>query len=191
MFDFTEWFLEDPDGSLTVNKNRVSWVKADRSTVRCVGRNIEIIDDFHHQFIVCIQDGYVEDELNVGLIRLWELRRDWESRIWIYARKTSDGWTIHFEQRHRGCDLWAIHGEERFEWGRRYRIKLDRKGDQYRLRMIDEETDAPLTDFKELRGINQPFQQIWIASTIKSRRNRGNWSTGYIEKLVMSQNVRI
>jgi hypothetical protein len=191
MFDFTEWFLEDTDGSLTVNKNRVSWVKADRSTVRCVGSNIEVTDDFHHQFTVCIQDGYVEDELNVGLIRLWELRQDWENRIWIYARKTSDGWTIHFEQRYRGCDLWAIHGEERFAWGRRYSIKLDREGDQYRLRMVDEETDALLTDFKELRGINQPFQQIWIASTKKSRRNRGNWSTGYIENLVMSQDVRI
>ena len=189
MFDFTEWSSVDPDGSITVHRNRVSWVKADRSIVRYIGRETKVADDFHHLFTVCIEEGYIEDELNRGLIRLWELRQDWQNRVWIYARKTTSGWTIHFEQRHRGSDLWAIHGEEPQAWGRRYKVKLDREGDQYRLNVIDEETNALHTDSGEIKGVNQSFQQIWIASTIKSRRNNGNWSTGYIENLVMLPRV--
>jgi hypothetical protein len=40
-------------------------------------------------------------------------------------------------------------------------------------------------DSGEVKGLSQPFDWIWIASTLKSRRNNGNWSTGYIENLTM------
>ena len=85
------WVLEDPDGSMSVQGGRVSWVRADRGSVRYAGMEMRVADDFHHRFIVCIEEGHVEDELNRGLIRLWELRRDWDDRIWIYARKAAGG----------------------------------------------------------------------------------------------------
>ena len=185
VIDLGEWTLEDSDRSLTVHGGRVSWVKADRSAVRYIGREARVDDGFHHSFTVCIDEGHVEDELNRGLLRLWELRRDWENRVWIYARKTASGWTIHFEERHRGRDLWAFHGEEPLAWGRRYTVRLERNRGMYRLRVLDEGTGTLHTDTGEIRGVNQPFQGIWIASTIKSRRNNGNWSTGYIENLMM------
>ena len=81
MFHLDEWFQEDPDGSISVQGDRVSWVKADRSAVRYVGRETRVTDDFHHRFIVCMEEGHVEDELNRGLLRLWELRCDWGNRI--------------------------------------------------------------------------------------------------------------
>jgi hypothetical protein len=161
-------------------------VKADRSALRYLGREIRVADDFHHRFIVCMEEGYVEDELNRGLLRLWELRRDWDNRVWIYARKTVDGWTIHHEQRHRGRDLWAIHGAEPLSWGQRYAVELDRVGDGHRLRVLSENNEDVSVDTGMIQGVNQPFDLIWIASTIKSRRNNGNWSTGYIEDLVTS-----
>jgi hypothetical protein len=185
VIDLGEWTLEDPDGSISVHGGRVCWTKADRSAVRYIGSEAHVQDGFHHSFTVCIEEGHVEDELNRGLLRLWELRRDWENRIWIYARKNLGGWTVHFEQRHRGRDLWAFHGEESLIWGRRYTIKLDGNRDKYRLRVLDEETGALHNDTGEIRGVNQPFQWVWIASTLKSRRNNGNWSTGYIENLIM------
>ncbi len=183
MIDLTEWSLEDPDGSLTVHGGRVSWVKADRSAVRYVCREAQVKEGFHHSFTVCMEEGHVEDELNRGLLRLWELRRDWENRIWIYARKTTGGWTVHFEQRHQGQDLWAYHGAETLNWRQRYTVELSRTENQHRLRVMNEETNALHVDTGDIRGVNQPFDWIWIASTLKSRRNNGNWSTGYIEKL--------
>lgn len=105
MLNLQEWFREDIDGSIIVHGNKVRWVKADRSSMRYSGKETRVIDDFHHRFIVCIEEGYVEDELNRGLLRFWELRCDWDNRIWIYARKITDGWTIHFEQRYLGRDL--------------------------------------------------------------------------------------
>jgi hypothetical protein len=186
MFTLSEWFREDPDGSLSVQGDRVRWVKADRSAVRYVGRETRVAEDFHHRFIVCIEEGYVEDELNRGLLRLWELRSDWDNRVWVYARKTVDGWTINFEQRHLGQGLWAYHGEEPLSWGRRYVVELDRVGDSHRLRVLSEGGEHQRVDTGEIEGVNQPFDWIWVASTIKSRRNNGNWSTGYIEDLVTS-----
>ena len=185
MIDLNEWHREDPDGSMRVQGGRVSWVKADRSAVRYIGREARVEDGFRHSLTVCIEEGHVEDELNRGLLRLWELRRDWETRIWIYARKTRAGWTIHFEQRHQGQDLWAYHGAETLNWGQRYTVELGRTENQHRLRVMNEETKALHTDTGEIRGVNQPFQGIWIASTIKSRRNNGNWSTGYMENLII------
>jgi hypothetical protein len=186
MFTLDDWFQEDPDGSISVHGDRVCWVKADRSAVRYLGKETRVADDFHHRFIVCMEEGYVEDELNRGLLRLWELRRDWDNRIWIYARKTIDGWTIHYEQRYQGRDLWAFHGAEPLSWGQRYVVELDRDGDGHRLRVLSEDGENVCVDTGGIVGVNQPFNSIWITSTIKSRRNNGNWSTGYIEDLVTS-----
>ena len=185
MIDLGEWHREDPDGSMRVQGGRVSWVKADRSAVRYIGREARVKDGFRHNFTVCIEEGHVEDELNRGLLRLWELRRGWENRIWIYARKTQAGWTVHFEQRHQGQDLWAFHGEEPLAWGRRYTVELQRTGDMHRLRVMNGETDEACVDSGEVKGLSQSFDWIWIASTLKSRRNNGNWSTGYIENLII------
>ena len=191
MFDLGEWFREDPDGSISIHGDRVSWVKADRSAVRYVGRETRVTDEFHHRFIVCMEEGYVEDELNRGLLRLWELRCDWDNRIWIYARKTADGWTIHYEQRYRGQDLWAFHGAEPLSWGQRVVVELDRVGDRHRLRVQSEDGEAVCVDTGGIEGVNQPFDWLWIASTIRSRRNNGNWSTGYIESLTMTPDHQI
>ena len=185
MFRLSEWFQEDPDGSISVRGDRVNWVKADRSVVRYVGRETRVTDEFHHRFVVCMEEGHVEDELNRGLLRLWELRCDWDNRIWIYVRKTAEGWTIHYEQRYRGRDLWAFHGVESFSWGQRFVVELDRVGDRHRLRVLSEDGETVFVDTGDIEGVNQPFDWLWIASTIKSRRNNGNWSTGYIESLIM------
>jgi hypothetical protein len=186
MLNLREWFREDPDGSLKVNDDKICWVKADRSAVRYIGQETKVIDDFHHRFIVCIEEGYVEDELNRGLLRFWELRCDWDNRIWIYARKITDGWTIHFEQRYQGQDLWAFHGEEPLSWEKRYLIKLDRVRNQHKLRIMSEDSKIAYVDTGVIKGVNQSFDWLWMSSTIKSRRNIGNWSTGYIEKLILT-----
>lgn len=185
MIDFTEWFLEDPDRSLTLSKNRVTWTKADRSAVRYVGNEQDIANNFNHKFSVLVEEGFVEDEQNRGLIRFWELRRDWDNRVWIYARKAAFGWNIHFEQRYNGNDLWSFHGKESFFWGQRYFVNIVRKNGNYRLRVTDSKAETILIDTGDIQGINQTFQQIWIVSTIKSRRNNRNWSTGHIENLEM------
>jgi hypothetical protein len=186
MSNLREWFRKDSDGSLKVHDHKVCWVKADRRVVRYIGKETKVIDDFHHRFIVCIEEGYIEDELNRGLLRFWELRCDWDNRIWIYARKITDGWTIHFEQRYLGQDLWAFHGEEPLSWGKRYLVKLDRVRDQHQLRMLSEDSKIACVDTGGIKGENQSFDWLWIASTIKLRRNDGNWSTGYIEKFIMT-----
>jgi hypothetical protein len=186
MIDLGEWSREDPDGSITVQNGRVSWVKADRTTVRYVGKETNIIDDFQHCFVVRIDEGHVEDELNRGLLRLWELRHDEDNLVWINARKTVGGWTIHYQQRHQGRILWVYDGMEPLTWGTRYTVRLQRTGNQYRLRVLNEETNALHVDTGEIQGVNQPSHWIRVTSTIRSRRNNGNWSTGYIENLRMT-----
>jgi hypothetical protein len=181
-----EWSLEDPDGSIRVHGDRVSWVKADRSALRYVGTKTRVAEDFRHRFIVCMEEGYVEDDLNRGLLRLWELRHDWDNRVWVYARKTHRGWTVHYEQRDDAQDLWAYHGAKPLPWGQRFIVELERAGEEYRLRVLREDEAAAQVDTGWIRGVSQTFNRLWLASTIKARRNNGNWSTGYIENLTTS-----
>jgi hypothetical protein len=188
LIDLGGWHLEDPDRSYTVNDGRVSWVKADRTTVRYVGMETTIVGDFRHSFVVRIDECRVEDELNRGLLRLWELRIDAANLLWTNARKTPRGWTIHFQHRHQGRGLWVYDGSESLSLGQRYKVEVQRIGDQHRLRVFNEETDAEYVDTGEIQGLNLPFNWIRVASTIISRRNNGNWSTGYIENLKISSN---
>jgi len=52
--------------------------------------------------------------------------------------------------------------------------------------VLSEDGGNVYVDTRNIEGVNQPFDWLWIASTIKSRRNNGNWSTGYIESLIMT-----
>ena len=191
MIDLAGWSNEDRDGVLTVQGGRVSWVKADRTTVRYVGMETETVGDFRHSFVVCIEECHVDDELNRGLLRLWELRIDKANLLWTNARKTPKGWTIHFQHRHQGQALWAYDGTESLTLGKRYIVEVQRSGDQHRLWVLDEETDAEYVDTGEILGLNLAFRWIRVASTIISRRNRGNWSTGYIENLRITPNQKL
>ena len=57
---------------------------------------------------------------------------------------------------------------------------IERVKENYRLQVFDEEK-VMIQDSGWINGINQNFNWIWLASSIKSRRNNGNWSSGYIE----------
>jgi len=178
---FSEWLLEDIDGCISVCDGRVSWVCADRSKVRYLAKEIDTVGNFQHSYIACLLEGSVEDELNVGLIRFWELRNDWDNRVWVYARKCEESWTIHFEQRHHGEDILAFHGSRQFEFQKRYWIEILRSGSLYRLVVKNDVCTELLEDSGDIEGVNYPYCRVWLVSTIKSRRNNGNWSTGYIE----------
>jgi len=190
MIDLGEWSREDPDGSLVVQGGRVGWLKADRTAVRYVGLEEETVGDFRYSFVVCIEECHVEDELNRGLLRLWELRIDKANLLWTNARKTPEGWAIHFQHRHQGQALWAYDGTVSLTLGKRYLVEVQRSGDWHRLWVRDEETDTVYVDTGEIQGLKIPFHWVRVASTIISRRNNGNWSTGYIENLQMTPNKK-
>lgn len=175
---------------MNVQGCRVSWERADRTTVRYVGRKTGTAGDFRHRFVVIIDECHVEDELNRGLLRLWELRIDGANLLWTNARKAPGGWTIHFQQRHEERGLWVYDGTEPLALGRRYVVEVQRTGDRHRLRVLDEETGAVYVDTGEIQGLIRPFCWIRVASTIVSRRNNGNWSTGYIENLEISPDLK-
>jgi hypothetical protein len=186
LIDLSGWLRKDPDGTYTVQDSRVSWLKADRTTVRYIGKETSIVSDFQHSFIVCINECHIEDELNRGLLRLWELRIDKNNLLWTNARKASEGWTAHFQQRYKGQGLWVYDSTEILTLGQKYLVEITRTGDQHRLRVLNEKTDTVYVDTGENRGLIQSFCWIRVASTIISRRNNGNWSTGYVEKLKIS-----
>lgn len=188
MLDLDGWRIEAPDGSISIQDYRVRWVHADRTMVRYVAKKIEVSGDFRQSFMVCVEEGYVEDQENRGLIRLWELRNDWNNRVWVYVRKTDSGCSIHFEQRDNADNLWAYHGSYVFPFGQRVNILLERRSDTYRLRARGADNDVIIEDSGWIEGINQVYEWLWLASTIKSRRNNNNWSTGYIEDLNTSSN---
>ena len=185
MSGFADWNKQDHDGCLSIKGGRVSWLKADRTAVRYIGKQVDVPGDFLHSFVVCFLDGEVEDEQNQGFIRLWEVRNDWENRTWVYARKNGDGWTIYFEQLSRKDKVFAFQGSSRLRFGDRYTVKVSRVESDYRLEVQD---DAGMIaeDSQEVEGVPQSYEYIWLASTIKSRRNNGNWSTGYVENFTMA-----
>jgi len=127
----------------------------------------------------------VEDEENLGFIRLWEVRSDWENRVWVYARKNGEGWTIFLEQLSKNDKVIAFVGSARLVFSSRFTVKVSRDGGDYRL-VVQDSSGLTLEDSGGLSGVHQGYNFIWLASTIKSQRNNGNWSTGYIEGFSMA-----
>ena len=185
MSGFADWNKQDHDGCLSIKGGRVSWLKADRTAVRYIGKQVDVPGDFLHSFVVCFLDGEVEDEQNQGFIRLWEVRNDWENRTWVYARKNGNGWTIYFEQLNRKDQVFAFQGSSRLHFGDRYTVKVVRVDGNYRLEVLDS-AGMLVEDSQEVAGVPQSYEFVWLASTIISRRNNGNWSTGFIENLTLS-----
>lgn len=70
-------------------------------------------------------------------------------------------------------------------------VELDRDEDRHRLRVLSEDGETVCVDTGRIMGVNQSFDRLWIASTIKSRRNNGNWSTGYMENLITTPDHHI
>jgi len=180
----TDWSIQDHDGYLSIEDGRVSWLKADRTAVRYIGKQVEVLGDFIHSFVVCFLDGEVEDEQNQGFIRLWEVRNDWENRTWVYARKNGDGWTIYFEQLNRRYKVFAFQSSSRLRFGDRYTVKVSRVESDYRLEVQDQD-GLIMENSGVIEGVSLSYGYVWLVSTIKSRRNNGNWSSGYIENLSM------
>lgn len=185
MPNFSDWIIQDHDGRLSTEGGRVSWLKADRTVVRYIGKQLEVRGDFVHSFVVCFLDGVVEDEENRGFIRLWEVRNDWENRTWVYARKNGEGWTIYLEQLSNKEKVIAFQGKSRLHFNNRYTLIVSRVEGDYRL-VVQDSAGLIVEDSKEIEGVLQNYGFIWVASTIKSRRNNGNWSTGYIENLSLT-----
>ena len=185
----SSWEVEDPDGCLAISARRVSWIRADRTRVRYISKDMGVVGDFRHVFDVIISEAYTESTQHRGLIRLWELRNDWESRIWIYARQEVDRynlWTVHFEQRDGKDDLWAFHGSHDLKMGVRYSLEVLRSGGLCALRVYSGSSNGePLEDSGGIEGADTKYRYLWLSSTLRSRRNTGNWSTGYIENLVI------
>jgi hypothetical protein len=185
---FTDWYIQNHDNRLIIEGGRVSWDKADRTAVRYIGKQIEVSGDFIHSFVVCFLDGEVEDELNQGFIRLWEVRNDWANRTWVYARKNGEGWTIYFEQLSYKTLVFTFQGMSRLHFNTRYTVNVSRVEGNYRL-VVKDCTGLMVEDSKEIGGVLQNYGYVWLASTLKSQRNNGNWSTGYIEYfMIFSQN---
>ena len=105
-------------------------VKADLITIQYIGMETEVIGDFRHRFVVCIDACHVEDELNRELLRLWELRIDGANLLWANARKTPKGWTIHFQHRHEGRALWVYDGTDFLLLGQMYAVEVQRTWDR-------------------------------------------------------------
>jgi len=185
MPDFSDWSIQDDDGVLSIDEGRVSWHQADRTAVRYIEKQYNVPSDFVHSFVVCFLEGEVEDEENRGFIRLWEIRNDWENRAWVYARKNGDGWTIYLEQLSKRVKVMAFEGSARLEFGSRYTVKVSKDWGDYRLVVMDDE-GLTVEESGDVSGVLEGYSHVWLASTIKSRRNNGNWSTGYIEGLTMS-----
>ena len=185
MLGFTDWCIQDLDGCINVDQGRVNWYRADRTAVRYIGKQFDVSGDFFHSFAVCFLQGEVEDEHNRGFIRLWEVRNNWENRTWNYARKNDSGWTIYFEQLCKKDKVFAFQGSSQLHFDNRYTVKVSRVGDKYRL-VVEDHTGLMLEDSGEIVGDDQSYGWVWLASTIKSRRNNGNWSSGYIENLIIA-----
>ena len=179
---FADWCIQDHEGSIIVEEGRVSWHRADRTAVRYVGKEIDVSGDFFHSFVVCFLEGEVEDEHNQGFIRLWEVRNNWENRTWIYARKNGDGWTIYFEQLYNKEEVFAFQGSSQLHFNNLYTVKASRIEGKYRL-VVEDHPGLIVEDSGEKEGAVPSYGWVWLASTIKSRRNNGNWSSGYIENL--------
>jgi hypothetical protein len=183
--------VDDPDGRLVIGGTNVLWSHADRTLFRQVRLEVaEVgIADFRHRLEVQISAAYAASAEHCGLLRLWECRNNWASRIWIYARhdvERTNSWTIHFEQNDENHGEWEWHGRVRLDLGSTYSVALHRANRSCRLQVsVPESLEDPLEDSGNIRCADTHYHEIWVCSTLRTPYNNGNWSSGFIENLYL------
>ena len=194
--DFSSWEIEDSDNRLSVDKNKIAWNNADRTKVRYISIDLghAKIVDFDHRFDVRLFESFTVSKAHRGLLRFWECRNDWENRIWIFARQDMDNkdkWTIHFEQKSDDNNLWAFESTYRFNLMATYYVKVIRRGNDCRLRVYSDPLHTYLLeDSKDIQGANESYQYIWICSTLCTKKNQANWSSGLIENFRIRSTIK-
>jgi hypothetical protein len=189
--DFQTWAADDPDGKLAIGGTIVQWSHADRTLFRQVRFEVAEarIADFRHRMEVQISAAYAVSAEHCGLLRLWECRNNWASRMWIYARhdvRRTNSWTIHFEQKDESYGEWKWHGRVRLDLGSTYSVALNRIDRCCRLQVsAPESLDESLEDSGNIRCADTPYREVWVCSTLRTPYNNGNWSSGFIENLYL------
>ena len=189
--DFQTWAADDPDGRLVIGGTIVLWSHADRTLFRQVRLEVAeaSIADFRHRLEVQISAAYAGSAEHCGLLRLWECRNTWASRMWIYARHDvgrTNSWTIHFEQKDESYGEWKWHGRVRLDLGSTYSVALNRTNRYCRLRVsAPESLEESLEDSGNIRCADTPYREVWVCSTLRTPYNNGNWSSGFIENLYL------
>jgi len=188
---FHNWAADDTDGRFVIDGTRVLWSHADRTVFRQVRLEMTKADvtDFRHRMEVQISAANALSAEHCGLIRLWECRNSWASRVWIYARhdvENSNSWTIHFEQKDESFGEWKWHGRTRLDLGLTYSVAVHRASRFCRLRVsIPGSLEDPLEDSGNIRCADTPYHEVWVCSTLRTPYNKGNWSSGFIENLYL------
>ena len=189
--DFQTWAADDPDGRLVIGGTIVLWSHADRTLFRQVRLEVAEagIADFRHRLEVQISSAYAGSAEHCGLLRLWECRNNWASRMWIYARHDvgrTNSWTIHFEQKDESYGEWKWHGRVRLDLGSTYSVALNRTNRYCRLQVsAPESLEESLEDSGNIRCADTPYREVWVCSTLRTPYNNGNWSSGFIENLYL------
>lgn len=187
--NFNVWELEDEDGCLTISKEQVQWNHADRTKFRHVSFDVGKgeIKDFEISFDIRITAMYTATNEHRGLLRFWEIRNDWDNRLWIYARQVAvdaSKWTIHFEQVDSDSEPWVIHGTNQFDLDVDYHIKISRAKDICGLKVYSDSSQETLLEHLSIANAAKiKYRYIWMASTLCTPKNQDNWSTGYVRNL--------
>ena len=189
--DFQTWTVDDPDGRLVIGGTIVLWSHADRTLFRQVRLEVAeaSIADFRHRLEVQVSAAYAVSAEHCGLLRLWECRNNWVSRMWIYARhdvECTNSWTIHFEQKDESYGEWKWHGRVRLDLGSTYSVALNRTNRYCRLQVsAPDSLEESLEDSGNIRCADTPYREVWVCSTLRTPYNNGNWSSGFIENLYL------
>ncbi len=189
--DFQTWAVDDPDGRLVINGTRVLWSHADRTLFRQVRLEAAeaSIADFRHCLEVQISAAYAVSAEHSGLLRLWECRNNWASRMWMYARhnvERTNSWTIHFEQKDESYGEWEWHSQVRLDLGSTYSVSLHRANKYCRLQVsVPESLEDSVEDSGNIRCSDTPYHEVWVCSTLRTPYNKGNWSSGFIGNLYL------
>jgi hypothetical protein len=93
-----------------------------------------------------------------------------------------DEWTMHLEHKSGDKDLWAFESTYRFSLNTPYYVSTIRVGNDYRLKVYsDSNYSNLLEDSENIQGASDRYRYIWLSSTLNTKKNQGNRSSGYIQ----------
>ena len=186
--DFTEYRETDPDNSISVSTNRVSWDNMDRDIGRNIWREYDTVysSDFVHKFTFSIEQIEAGDVNPREIVRLWTLKGDDVSLILyaVQANSIDNIYNLVFFQKDQHGNIFVYYSSDdndSLSVGEVYYATITKQDDEYRVFIFDDFNT--LIDSGSHLGFSVDYDTLSIVSVGGYSDDLDDWSSGYVENL--------
>jgi preprotein translocase subunit Sss1 len=190
----TSFKIQNPNDTLKVTADKVSWSHADRSVFFGMSNmeNESQIGDFTHRLSFSFTEVEAGDDNQRGIGGIWKVSNEFQipalNSISVWGEQVGDKddvYYLYFAQKENDS-LVFIRNLGIFSAGNKLDLEVSREGNHCRLKVFVDDYRVLVSDTGIIYGLNVPYIYTGLAGHPMRTEDVNDWTSGYIENFMIS-----